>query len=127
MVLKNVFLSWAALVVIKSTYVFQKSVSRASLSGKDIQNEKNKESYPKSKKHVKIVYDTQKEETECQCSRTQPQISASEFDFSKELTEDGTSDSDDPAKECLRIFSEFTEKREDCKGGNAEQVGTPCF
>lgn len=112
--------------MIKSTYVFQKKVYLMRLCDKDRQNEKHNESYPKSKAHVKIVYDIQKEETKCQCSRTQPQISASKFDFNKELTEDGTSDSDGTAKECLQLFSKFTDSK-NFKGGNAEQVGTLCF
>lgn len=109
----------------KCVCISEESVFCASLSDEKIQNEKHNESYPKSKKHVKTIYDTQKEETECQCSRSQPQISLPKFDFDKELT-DTCSDSDGTVKDCLRIFTGATES-DACKGENAKQVGQLCF
>lgn len=112
-------------LVVRKSYVCisEESMSCASLSDKEIQTERHTESYPKTKKHIKTIYDTQKEESECQYSSSQPQVSLSKFNFAKELTEnDILSDSDDTMKECLRIFNEVT-KSEACKGEIAKQVG----
>lgn len=48
--------------------ISEESVFCSSLSGKEMQNEKHNESYPKSKKPLKTIDDTQKEESECRCS-----------------------------------------------------------
>lgn len=46
--------------------ISEESVSCGPLSDKEIQRESHNESYPKSRRHVKTIYDTQKEETEWQ-------------------------------------------------------------
>ncbi|XP_049750898.1 equatorin [Elephas maximus indicus] len=101
-----------------------------------IQEESHNESYPKSKKHLKTIYDTQKEGTKCQHPPSPPQLfytdkhaksngptvqgksqdfatfedATFEFDSDKDLIEDDTpSDSDNTMEECLQIFKEFTE------------------
>nr|XP_035962264.1 RNA exonuclease 1 homolog [Halichoerus grypus] len=132
--------------------VSEESIPCAPLSDKEIQNRICNESYPQSKKYVKTIYDAQNKESECRYS-TQPEISYSderaedkvlrrqdksqdfttfedsklvEFDFDKERTEEDTpSDSDDTMKECLRIFTEFTESkacRETTKQASGKQM-----
>ncbi|XP_034519882.1 RNA exonuclease 1 homolog [Ailuropoda melanoleuca] len=116
--------------------VSEESITCAPLSDKEIQNRICNERYPQSKKYTKTIYDTQNEESECQYS-DQPEICYSDehaedkmlkgqdnsqdcttfedrilvdCDSDKEHTEEDTpSDSDDTRKECLRIFTEFTE------------------
>ncbi|XP_058421907.1 RNA exonuclease 1 homolog [Diceros bicornis minor] len=133
----------------KYVCISEESICCAPLSDTEIQNKSHNESYAKSKKHMKTIDDTRKEETECRCSASQPQSSYSgerakdsvlsvpddsrdfttcedsklvEFDFDKEHTEDDTpSDSDDALKECLQIFSEFTESQA-WKGEAAKQA-----
>lgn len=127
--------------------VSEESIPCAPLSDEEIQNRICNERYPQSKTYTKTIYDTQNEESECRYS-DQPQIYYSEeraedkmlkgqdnsqdfttfedrklvdCDSDKEHTEEDTpSDSDDTRKECLRIFTEFTE-REAC-GETTKQV-----
>ncbi|XP_059870848.1 RNA exonuclease 1 homolog [Delphinus delphis] len=124
------------------------SITCAPLSDKEIQKESHNESYPKSRRHVNTIDDTQKEETEWRYSPSQLQFSYSdnhvkdkvlrvpddsqdfttfedkrlvEFDFGKECTEDDTpSEADDTVKECLRIFNKFTRSKAR-KGETAKQ------
>lgn len=121
----------------KYVYISEESTSCALPCDKEIQKEHHNESYPKSRRHVKTCYDTQN--MEWRYSPSQPQFSYSddhiqekvlrvqndsqdlntfedrkliEFDFDKECTEDDTlSDSDKTMKECLQIFSEFTQTK----------------
>ncbi|XP_036711596.1 uncharacterized protein LOC118897004 [Balaenoptera musculus] len=132
----------------KHVCISGESITCAPLSDKEIQKESHNESYPKSRRHVKTIDDTQKEETEWRYSPSQLQFSYSddhvkdkvlrvqddsqdfttfednrldEFDFDKECTEDDTpSDSDDTVKECLRIFNKFTRSKAH-KGETAKQ------
>ncbi|XP_005660112.2 RNA exonuclease 1 homolog isoform X2 [Sus scrofa] len=136
----------------KYVYISEESTSCALPCDKEIQKEHHNESYPKSRRHVKTCYDTQN--MEWRYSPSQPQFSYSddhiqekvlrvqndsqdlntfedrkliEFDFDKECTEDDTlSDSDKTMKECLQIFSEFTQtkahKREMTKQVSEEQM-----
>ncbi|XP_049566986.1 uncharacterized protein LOC101276190 [Orcinus orca] len=124
------------------------SITCAPLSDKEIQKESHNESYPKSRRHVNTIDDTQKEETEWRYSPSQLQFSYSdnhvkdkvlrvqddsqdfttfednrlvEFDFGKECTEDDTpSEADDTVKECLQIFNKFTRSKAR-KGETAKQ------
>ncbi|XP_028349277.1 uncharacterized protein [Physeter macrocephalus] len=132
----------------KHVCISGESITCAPLSDKEIQKESHNESYPKSRRHVKTIDDTQKEETEWRYSPSQLRFSYSddhvkdkvlrvqddsqdfttfednrlvEFDFAKECTEDDTlSDSDNNVKECLRIFNKFT-RRKAHKGETAKQ------
>ncbi|XP_029057407.1 RNA exonuclease 1 homolog isoform X2 [Monodon monoceros] len=132
----------------KHVCISGESMTCAPLSDKEIQEESHNESYPKSRRHVKTIDDTQKEETERRYSPSELQFSYSdnhvkdkvlrvqddsqdfttfedsrlvEFDFDKECTEDDPpSDVDDTAKECLRIFNEFTRSKAH-KGETAKQ------
>ncbi|XDB52970.1 hypothetical protein ABFV05_006586, partial [Capra hircus] len=113
------------------------NMSYASPRDKEIQTGSHSERYPKRTRHVKTTNDTQKEETEWLSSPSQLQFSYAddhlkgriltapddsqdltifddgrlvEFGLDKECTGDDTpSDSDDTVKECLQIFSEFTQ------------------
>ncbi|XP_026944754.1 uncharacterized protein [Sagmatias obliquidens] len=124
------------------------SITCAPLSDKEIQKESHNESYPKSRRRVNTIDDTQKEETEWRYSPSQLQFSYSddhvkdkvlrvqddsqdfttfednrlvEVDFGKERTEDDTpSEADDTVKECLRIFNKFTRSKAH-KGETAKQ------
>ncbi|XP_032491231.1 uncharacterized protein LOC116755618 isoform X5 [Phocoena sinus] len=132
----------------KHVCISGESITCAPLSDKEIQKESHNESYPKSRRHVKTIDDTQKEETEWRYSPSQLQFSYSdnrvkdkvlrvqddsqdfttfednrlvESDFDKECTEDDTPcDADDTVKECLRIFNKFTRSKAH-KGETAKQ------
>ncbi|XP_008568129.1 PREDICTED: RNA exonuclease 1 homolog isoform X2 [Galeopterus variegatus] len=128
--------------------ISKEGVSCAPLSDKEILTESHNESHPKNKKHVKAIYDTQKKETECWYSPSEPQdklvkysvlgvpdsqdstifedSKLVELDSGKGITEDDTlSDSDDTMKECLQIFNELTEneahKEETAKQASRKQ------
>ncbi|XP_043422733.1 putative exonuclease GOR [Prionailurus bengalensis] len=124
------------------------SIPHAPLSDKEKQNRMHNESYPHHKKYVKTIGNPHNEETEGWYS-SRPQVSSAgeraegevlerpdnsrdlttfedrkvvEFDFGKEPTEEDTpSHSGDTRKECLRIFTEFTES-EACKGETTKQA-----
>lgn len=126
------------------------NMSYASPRDKEIQTGSHSERYPKRTRHVKTTNDTQKEETEWLSSPSQLQFSYAddhlkgriltapddsqdltifddgrlvEFGLDKECTGDDTpSDSDDTVKECLQIFSEFTQTQGH-EGETAKQVG----
>lgn len=128
------------------------SIPHAPLSDKEKQNRMHNERYPHHKKYVKTIDNPHNEETEGWYS-SRPQVSPAgeraegevlerpdnsrdlttfedrkvvQFDFGKEPTEEDTpSDSGDTRKECLRIFTEFTES-EACKGETTKQV-SPFF
>lgn len=128
--------------------ITEQHIPHAPPSGKEIQNKIHNERYPHHKKYIKTIDDPQNEETEGGYS-SQPQVSSSDeraegqvlgrkdnsqdfttcekltlvkFDFDKEPSEVRTpSHSDDTMKECLRIFTEFTES-EACKGKTTTQV-----
>ncbi|CAD7687705.1 unnamed protein product [Nyctereutes procyonoides] len=131
--------------------ISEESISCAPLSDREIRNRIHDDNYPQSKKYIKTIYDSQNEESECRYS-SQPQISSPdehaedkvlreqddsqdfttfdhklvEFDFDKEHTEEDTpSDYDDTMKECLQIFTEFTESeacRETTKQASGKQM-----
>lgn len=126
------------------------NMSYAPPRDKEIQTGSHSERYPKRTRHVKTTDDTRKEETEWLSSPGQLQFSYAddhlkgkvltapddsqdltifddgrlvEFGLDKEYTGDDTpSDSDDTMKECLQIFSEFTQTQGH-EGETAKQVG----
>jgi len=124
------------------------NISYAPPRHKEIQTGSHSERYPKRTRHVKTD-DTQKEETEWLSSPSQLQFSYSddhlkdkvltapddsqdltifedsrlvEFGLDKEYTGNDTPSDSDTTKECLRIFSEFTQSQ-DHEGETAKQVG----
>ncbi|XP_059745338.1 uncharacterized protein [Bos taurus] len=123
------------------------NISYAPPRHKEIQTGSHSERYPKRTRHVKTD-DTQKEETEWLSSPSQLQFSYSddhlkdkvltapddsqdltifedsrlvEFGLDKEYTGNDTPSDSDTTKECLRIFSEFTQSQ-DHEGETAKQA-----
>nr|XP_012619840.1 RNA exonuclease 1 homolog isoform X2 [Microcebus murinus] len=121
----------------KHDSISEEGVCYVPLSDKEILKESDNESYSKSKKYVKTIYNTKKKEIESWHSPSQPPIFYSEelvkdnvlrmqgnskefttfedskladFDADKGPTGDDTpSDSDAIMQECLHIFNEFTQ------------------